>query len=338
MSRTGAEEKPEWRRVPRPVRAGVADMLGAPVVRARRIWGGYGPSATFRISLQDGRRAFFKGVYPHPNTFMHRALAGEERVYRGIGVLLEPWAPAFFGSLRLEGWHALLLEDLGPASVPPWTTARARAAARSFGEFHRSTLGRPLPRWLPRRRMWTRFGQHWEALTQEPDGFAGTASLAAGREREARRWLTAAVPVLREASTAFTRVRAPYALLHFDTRSDNLRIHDGQLRLFDWPYACVGPAEFDAAAFAQSVPYETAGPPAEQIMAWYGERVSVRQTVVDYSVAAIAGYFAAQAWLPQPPGLPRLRSIQRRQFCTSLAWAARRLNLPEPEWLAAIAP
>ncbi len=35
-------------------------------------------------------------------------------------------------------------------------------------------------------------------------------------------------------------------------------------------------------------------------------------------------------------GLPRLRSIQRRQLKATLAWAARRFGLPDPRWLSAV--
>jgi hypothetical protein len=37
------------------------------------------------------------------------------------------------------------------------------------------------------------------------------------------------------------------------------------------------------------------------------------------------------------PGLPRIRSIQRRQLKATLAWAARRFLLPEPRWLRTVA-
>ena len=70
------------------------------------------------------------------------------------------------------------------------------------------------------------------------------------------------------AGWALTGVGWPHVLLHLDTRSDNLRLQaGGRLRLFDWPYACLGPPEFD--------------------------------------VAAIAGDFAANAWREPIPGLPR---------------------------------
>src|SRR2546425_11676336 len=41
MSRTGVEAKPPWKRVPKAVRQQVEAALGASVVRAARIWGGY---------------------------------------------------------------------------------------------------------------------------------------------------------------------------------------------------------------------------------------------------------------------------------------------------------
>jgi hypothetical protein len=105
--------------------------------------------------------------------------------------------------------------------------------------------------------------------------------------------------------------------------------------MFDWPFASVGPAEFDVVAFAQGVAAE-GGPADEQIVDWYQEVLPLRANIIDASLAGVAGYFADRAPLPPPPGLPRLRSIQRRQLKASLAWAARRFDLPEPRWLSAV--
>ncbi|HET6317800.1 MAG TPA: hypothetical protein VFG86_15195, partial [Chloroflexota bacterium] len=58
-----------------------------------------------------------------------------------------------------------------------------------------------------------------------------------------------------------------------------------------------------------------------------------REDVLDTVVAAVAGYFASRAWRPDIPGLPRLRPFQRQQLRVTLAWAARRLQLPAPFWL-----
>jgi len=145
------EDKPPWSAVPRPVREEAEQVIGARIVRAVRKYGGYGPSATFELALDNGRRAFFKGVYrlPEGSGVVWR-LEEEELVYERLGDLILPWAPRYFGSIRREGWHALLIEALTGDKVPPWTRSRARRAMRSYAEFHASTVDRPLPEWLTR--------------------------------------------------------------------------------------------------------------------------------------------------------------------------------------------
>jgi hypothetical protein len=335
------EPKPSWRQVPEALRARTGELLGAPVARAVRVYGGYAPSATFRLRLADGRRAFFKGVYPVPeDSPVQWALDQEERVYERLGALIAPWTPRYQGSLRQGGWHAILLDDAGPATVPPWTPRRARTAMEAFGAFHSSTSGRPLPRWLPRRAEWGSFLDGWARLARTEDGVDRLAALAGSRTEEARSWLTAHAPVLRGRALDTLRVRPPYALLHLDVRSDNIRVHSGAaapLLLFDWPFACAGPPELDFAFFAQTVTAES-GPDPETLTAWYAAVGPLRSAVLAEAVAAVAGFFAARAWLPDLAGLPRLRPWQRQQLRVSLAWAARLLDLPAPGWLAAVSP
>jgi len=106
----------------------VEALVGSRVRRALRVWGGYASSPTFRLFLADGRRVFFKGTSPSSNEHMHRALGAEERVCRELGPWLRPWAPEFLGALRATDWHVLVLEDVGPARIPPWTGAAVRQA------------------------------------------------------------------------------------------------------------------------------------------------------------------------------------------------------------------
>ena len=247
-------------------------------------------------------------------------------------------SPTYFGSVRAEGWHALLLEDVGPASVPPWTPRKARAAMRAYAEFHASTLGARLPRWLPRVDASLTRGRAWERLQERPDGLARLARLAGPRTAEARRWLSRHLPALDETARAITRTRGPHALLHLDTRSDNIRVSPAApvpLRIFDWPFAQAGAPELDFMAFAQTVTAE-GGPAPEVVTAWYSEVLPLRPRVLARATAVFAGFFAARAWQPDPEGLPRLRSWQRQQLIVSLAWAARLLDLPEPAWLEAV--
>jgi hypothetical protein len=150
MSRTGLEAKLPWKCIPQAIHQQVDAALGAPVIRAERAWGGYGPTPTYRLLLAGGRRAFFKGTFHASNAFSKHALQIEERVYHDLGSMLGSWMPQLFAPLHHEDWHILLLEDLGPKSVPPWTPVKTRKIAYALADFHLSSLDSLPPAWLPR--------------------------------------------------------------------------------------------------------------------------------------------------------------------------------------------
>jgi hypothetical protein len=313
----------------------VAKILGSPVARAARVYGGYAPSATFRLALANGARVFFKASYPAPKgSGVRWFMDHEARNYRTLERFITPWAPRFYGSFERDGWHVLLLEDLGPRSVPPWTPTKARAAARSYARFHRKTLGKHLPRSLPRTG-YVEYARFWRTLRKTRE-IARTASLAGRRSEEAEEWLHVALPVFVAHERDLERARPPFALLHFDTRSDNIRIQGDRVRIFDWPFASAGPAEVDVVAFCQTVAAE-GGPSVERVLAWYEEVTRLRPEMIDASLAGITGYFADRAWRPPIVGLPRVRAWQRVQLKECLRWSSRRFALPEPVWLDAVA-
>jgi hypothetical protein len=334
VSRQGAEPKPPWSAVPKEIKDEVATILRSRVVRAERVYGGYAPSATFRLKLANGKRAFFKASYPAPKgSGVRWFMDHEARNYRTLERFIRPWAPRFYGSFGYDGWHVLLLEDLGPRSVPPWTPSKARKAARSYARFHRNTSGKRLPRSLSRPG-YMEYARFWRTLAKTGE-IARTASLAGRRAAEAEEWLAVALPLLVEHERDLERARPPFALLHFDTRSDNVRIQGDRLRIFDWPFATAGPAEFDVVAFCQAIAAE-GGPSAERVLGWYDEVFRLRPKLVDATLAAISGYFADRAWRPPIEGLPRVRQWQRVQLKECLRWSARRFDLPEPRWLDAV--
>lgn len=334
MSRTGSEPKPIWQKVPAAVREKAEGVVGARIVRASRIYGGYAPSATFRLALADGRRAFFKGIWRESNPHMHRALEVEERVYREMGDWISPWAPAFLGALHQDDWHALLLEDLGPADVPPWGMGKLRAAALGFAEFHLKNVDEEIPHWISRDD-WQQWADVWSRLRDEDGAISHAARLAEERAPEAEAWLRSALPELDAASRRVRDIGPPFTLLHEDTRSDNVRVTRGRLRLFDWNWLSYGPAEFDVAAFAEGIAAD-GGPPVNEFVHAYQKRAPVRADPLRWCVAGFAGYFTSVPSRPPPPGLPRLRDVQRRQFKICLPWAARLLDLPEPTWVSAV--
>jgi fructosamine-3-kinase len=330
MSRTGIEAKLPWKLVPREIRRRVADALGAPVARAMRIWGGYGPTPTYRLLLADGRRAFFKGTYHASNAFATSALLHEERVYRDLYGILARWMPRWYATVRHDDWHVLLLEDLGPKSVPPWTPGKARAITHALADFHQASFGTGHPAWLSRPSE-ELVRENWAKTVQESRGLQNIAALAGDEAPPALAWFAQAGPIIDHLMHAPALKEAPYAILHGDLRSDNLRFAHKQLRLFDWPAITVGRPEWDIVAFAQSVTVEGGSDP-EQIMAWYGERFPLDQNAVACAIAWWLTFFAERAWRDEIPGLPRVRRFQRQQLGTVAAWASRAWSLPAAEW------
>ena len=336
MSRFGVEEKPPWRMVPLAVRQDVGEAMGSSVVRGMRVYGGYGPTPTYRLALSDGRRVFFKGVNARSYEFPRAALALEVRVYRELADFIGPWAPRFYAAIRRDDWSVLLLEDVGPKTVPPWTPAAARRIVHAYANFHAATLDHPtLPEWLPRPE--SALPQvTWSRVAAESEELRRVAELAGEAKVQALRWLQAALPLMSRLADSAAFLSGPHSLLHGDTRSDNLRVRDGRLYLFDWPAVQVGRYEFDLVAFAQSVTVD-GGVDPEQVLTWYGERLALRPDAIDAALAWLSAFFADLAWRPGIHGLPRLRAFQRQQLAVSLVWASRRWHLPEPTWVSALA-
>jgi hypothetical protein len=84
--------------------------------------------------------------------------------------------------------------------------------------------------------------------------------------------------------------------------------------LVDWNHACIGNADLDLAFWLPSLHLE-GGPPPEH----FG---------VDELAVFVAGFFAALAGLPPPPGAPTVRAFQRAQLEVALPWACAALDLP----------
>ena len=164
-----------------------------------------------------------------------------------------------------------------------------------------------------------------------------------GNTPAARRWVKEAIPWLEEVETRLTDPHQPWTFGHLDLRSDNMAFRaDGRLVVFDWASAGWVPAAFDAAAFCPSLSAES-GQPAAKL--WETYRGAARVHHINFppgatraAVAAVAGYFAARAGLPDIPGLPRVRTVQRLQLGRALHWAAEVLGLAPPPVLRSGAP
>jgi hypothetical protein len=319
------ERKPAWTELPPALRLLIEERARSRIARTQRVYGGYGPSVTLRVVTQAGARLFLKGAGPDSNDVNWASVPFEQRLYESGAV--SGIAPRYLGSVEYPGWHLLLLQDLGHRGrVPPWTDARARAVLAAMARFHAT-----VPPLLDLAPVSPELGGNWARIRS--DRAVRQAFLALADDPDlGGSWLSRALPALERAEADALSPVYPAGFLHTDIRSDNLRVVDGRLVLFDWANAARGSLILDPVFFLPSLVQESGLDPAvmaahyRECLASYG--IAIPEAALTAAASLTAGYLAARAGLPVPPDLPRLRIVQRAQLGPALAFAAARLQLP----------
>jgi hypothetical protein len=236
-----------------------------------------------------------------------------------------------YATFHHDDWHVLILEDLGPQSVLPWTNGKTRMITHALAAFHQSSLGSQPPAWLtlPEEGL---ASENWGQMVTDSLEFQNIAALVGKEAPQALKWFQQISPTIENVMRQPDLKEGAHAILHGDVRSDNLRFRQGQLYLFDWPSITLGRPEWEVVAFAQSVTVEGGASP-EQVLAWYGEEFSLNSNAIACALAWWLTFFAHRAWQPEVPGLPRLRRFQRQQLGILISWAARQWSFPSPEWV-----
>lgn len=332
MSKPGPEPKPRWSSVPVGVRTRLEHTFGVDIRRATRAWGGYGPTPTFRMLLADGRRYFVKGLNDEATDKMRDGFHLERRVYEELQPFIAEWSPAYVCAIEEAGWQFMVLEDLGPSSVPPWTVDEAQLAVRALASFHAGQPEDELPEWVPRHHEWrAELGRDWSWASNRED-LIDRASVAGSSCEAAAAWLVDKAAL----APGPDRRSEDDVLLHHDVRSDNLRIVDDRLVLFDWASVRLGPAEEDLVSLAPTLHLE-ADLDFSEIVEWYGAVRPIRHDALFGAVISAFGFFVDQAWRPPIPRLPRLRGFQIDQMVATGRWLCRLLSEDEPSWLSTVA-
>jgi len=286
--------------VPEPgVIARIAHMLGWVPEIWRRVHGGYTPTARFVAAGKRGSVFVKVATTPVTVDMLHR----EIKVYQD---LTAPFIPRLIGADDDPDLPILIIEDLSDAVwPPPWTGDSVEEVLAAIAAMH-ATNASPL-------RLGTLLDERdegWPKIAETPAPFLSLGLVSA-------RWLEAALPALIDAERSCALTGD--ALTHLDLRSDNLCITHEGVKFIDWAEARRSSSRVDLGFFLPSLAYE-GGPLPEAIL----------PDAPDLA-ALISGFFALRAGLPDIPGSPFVRRVQREQLSTALPWAIRALGLPPPE-------
>jgi hypothetical protein len=275
-------------------------LLGSDAVSWRMVERGYTPARRWVMTLGDGRRVFVKQAIAQS---VVPRLRVEARMYQQLD---GAWLPQLLG-FDDDTAPILVLEDLSDCHwPPPWKDGQVEAVHAALQQI----AAHPAPESLRRLRATWTAEDGWPEVARDPGPFLSLQLCT-------RDWLEQALPLLLEA--ADPKLLDGGALCHLDVRSDNLCLRsDGQAILVDWDCAALGNPAFDLAFWLPSLKLEGGPDP------W---RVANIEPGI---VALVAGFFAANAGLPDIPMAPRVRTIQRAQLKVALPWAAQALGLGPP--------
>jgi aminoglycoside phosphotransferase (APT) family kinase protein len=294
-----------WDDLPDAVVRAVADVLGAPVVRAESQPGGFSPGTADRVVTAAGDRAFVKAVSPELNpdsVELHRAeVRVAAQLPRGLPV------PRLLGHVEVAGWVVLVFDDVaGRHPHLPWTHADLTAVLDGLQQLADDAT--PCP------------------VTDLPTAADRLDGLFRGADRMAADGVV--VPFLSELQALSRRALGCLdgdTLVHSDLRADNVLLTPGGAVFVDWPWACRGPAWLDTLLLLMEV-QRLGGHDVDALLATSPVIASADPDDLTAVLAGAAGYFLDAARRPAPPGLPTVRAFQRVQGEALMAWLAPRLR------------
>jgi hypothetical protein len=329
------ELKPAPSELPPSLLGQIARLAGASVVAAEPAFGGLSVSASFALSLSNGRKIFAKGAHPGDTAHGTRGLAQEILVYESLGLMREI-SPPYLGVVSEGG------EDGWMLGLWDWVEHNpARASGKGAVETLRAwqdmaatfapaeTLRAALPAAGEHIYLKLVFGTggKWQRMLVDPVARTRFLGLFVDGER-ARAWFDANVPKLAAHQAEARSLDGPEGFVHGDLRLDNFLFGPERTYIIDWPNACWGPLVYDAGFLFSNLEALGFGP-AEGFFDLYSKstghssslQFSPRETCVVFST--LSGYFADQAYRDPPAKMPRLRWMQKSMLLAQLNFLAR---------------
>jgi aminoglycoside phosphotransferase (APT) family kinase protein len=300
----------DWDELPAHLRDAIEKRIGSRVVDAVTQPGGFSPGLAARLRLDDGRRVFVKAVSEEANPdspVMHRR---EARIVAALPASAP--VPRLLWIYDEAGWVALGFEDVdGRHPGDPWTKADLVLVVEALTKMAIDLTPSPIV-------METTASY---AFQHDVNGWR--IALERG-ERRLDPWCSTNLVRLAELESLAPTAAAGEALLHFDTRADNMLIAGDRVFVLDWPSARIGAAFVDWLIMAPSVAMQ-AGPQPEEFISMF-DLSGISTHRFDAILCSVAGYFVVRALEPAPPGIPTVRAFQAAQGVIALEWLRRRLG------------
>ncbi len=303
--------RPGWSDLPKRLRRAISERLGAPVVDARSAGGGFTRAFAAVLTTSSGFRAFVKAAPLRDPTaeWYAREAAITAALPESIAAARPLWTAA-------EAGHFVLCLEAIDGHVPalPWARAELTAALTAWSAAA-SALASPsadllavgvpgLPDILRHEMSW------WSQIAAGRETLPGTAEDTVAPARLAE---------LAALERGLPDLAAGGGLLHGDLRIDNVLIGpDGQARICDWTWPCLGAPWFDAVTLLVSA--YASGLDADA----YLDRWNAPADGVDGALAALAGYWLVRADGGPSSASPHSRQHQRFSGRQALAWLADR--------------
>jgi hypothetical protein len=286
--------------VPAPVRAWVERALGSVVVSAGTQQGGFSPGVAARVVTASGRRAFVKAVGTSLNPKTPELFRQEITAVQAIGPL--PPTPQLYDVYDDGDWVGLLFEDIeGRLPSHPWEQRDADRVLDAVAELTDALDPSPWPDAPVAAVRSGEFLSRWDNVIA--DGL-DVPEWAAGREEELAELARAGLRALAEGKT----------LAHWDLRADNIILTDDRVVFIDWAHPALAPRWADTVILQADMRESVALPALPD------------EPGITGFITAMAGGLWWGAAQPAPPGLPTIRSWQRRHAIVHLDWVRERLS------------
>lgn len=297
--------RPAWAQLPGPLRDFVAAHLGSTVATADVQSGGFSPGVAARLGLANDDRVFIKAIRSD------HVLVRKYRIEADTASQLPSAAPA--PRLRWHGteadWMVLIFDDIDgrhPDLSPGSTDVPTVASALS--DMAELLTPSPLPSLPPASISRVRLLHGWRDLAESPPHDLGG-------------WERCHVHALADLETLWGRHADGTTIVHGDIRPDNLLITGGTAFVVDWAQPSQGAAWQDV---TDLIPHlimagHTPGAAEKTLVGIPSWDLAAPDVITSYA-AAFAGYWTRMSRQPAPPGVPHLRSYQRRAAAAAVAW------------------